>query len=35
MCSTTSLLQPALDGMDTIYYLAGIISIMPGKNQFV
>jgi dihydroflavonol-4-reductase len=28
-------LQPALDGVDTVYHLAGIISIMPGKNPFV
>ena len=28
-------LQPALAGVDTVYHLAGIISIMPGKNPFV
>jgi dihydroflavonol-4-reductase len=26
-------LQPALDGVDTIYHLAGIISIMPEKTR--
>jgi dihydroflavonol-4-reductase len=28
-------LDAALDGVDTVYHLAGIISIMPGKNPFV
>ena len=28
-------LKPALAGVDTVYHLAGIISIMPGKNPFV
>ena len=28
-------LQPALAGVDTVYHLAGIISIMPGKNPLV
>jgi nucleoside-diphosphate-sugar epimerase len=28
-------LAPALDGVDTVYHLAGIISIMPGQNPFV
>jgi len=28
-------LCPALEGVDTVYHLAGIISIMPGKNPFV
>jgi dihydroflavonol-4-reductase len=28
-------LEPAMCGVDTVYHLAGIISIMPGKNPFV
>jgi len=28
-------LEPALRGVDTVYHLAGIISIMPGKNPLV
>jgi dihydroflavonol-4-reductase len=28
-------LEPAMRGVDTVYHLAGIISIMPGKNPFV
>lgn len=28
-------LQPAMDGADTVFHLAGIISIMPGKNPIV
>lgn len=28
-------LAPALDGVDTLYHLAGIISIMPGRNPLV
>ncbi|MBM3151951.1 MAG: SDR family oxidoreductase [Chloroflexi bacterium] len=28
-------LRPALDGVDTVYHLAGIISIMPGHNPLV
>lgn len=28
-------LEPAMQGVDTVYHLAGIISIMPGKNPFV
>jgi len=28
-------LAQALEGVDTVYHLAGIISIMPGKNPFV
>jgi dihydroflavonol-4-reductase len=28
-------LGPALLGVDTVYHLAGIISIMPGRNPFV
>lgn len=28
-------LRPALAGVDRVYHLAGIISIMPGKNDFV
>ena len=28
-------LEPALKGIETVYHLAGIISIMPGGNPFV
>jgi dihydroflavonol-4-reductase len=28
-------LQPAMRGVDSVYHLAGIISIMPGKNPLV
>ena len=28
-------LEPAMRGVDTVYHLAGIISIMPGRNPFV
>ncbi len=28
-------LEPAMRGIDTVYHLAGIISIMPGKDPFV
>ena len=28
-------LEPALRGVETVYHLAGIISIMPGRNPFV
>jgi dihydroflavonol-4-reductase len=28
-------LQPALDGIENVYHLAGIISIMPGHNPMV
>jgi dihydroflavonol-4-reductase len=28
-------LEPAMRGVETVYHLAGIISIMPGKNPFV
>ena len=28
-------LEPAFEGVDTVYHLAGIISIMPGNNPFV
>lgn len=28
-------LKPAMQGVDTVYHLAGIISIMPGKNPLV
>jgi dihydroflavonol-4-reductase len=28
-------LEPAMRGVDTVYHLAGIISIMPGKDPFV
>jgi dihydroflavonol-4-reductase len=28
-------LGPAMQGVDTVYHLAGIISIMPGRNPFV
>jgi dihydroflavonol-4-reductase len=28
-------LEPAMRDVDTVYHLAGIISIMPGKNPFV
>ncbi len=28
-------LEPAFDGVDTIYHLAGLISIMPGRQPFV
>jgi dihydroflavonol-4-reductase len=28
-------LESAMDGIDIVYHLAGIISIMPGKNPFV
>jgi dihydroflavonol-4-reductase len=28
-------LESAMRGVDTVYHLAGIISIMPGKNPFV
>lgn len=28
-------LEPALEGVDTVYHLAGIISIMPGRSPFV
>ncbi len=28
-------LEPAMRGVDAVYHLAGIISIMPGKNPFV
>jgi len=28
-------LEPVFDGVDTVYHLAGIISIMPGKSPFV
>lgn len=28
-------LEPALRGVDIVYHLAGIISIMPGRNPFV
>jgi len=28
-------LEPAFDGVETVYHLAGIISIMPGKSPFV
>lgn len=28
-------LKPALSGVETVYHLAGIISIMPGKSPFV
>jgi len=28
-------LTPAMRGVDTVYHLAGIISIMPGRNPFV
>lgn len=28
-------LEPAFQGVDTVYHLAGIISIMPGLNQLV
>jgi dihydroflavonol-4-reductase len=28
-------LEPALRGVDTVYHLAGIISIMPGRNPLV
>jgi dihydroflavonol-4-reductase len=28
-------LEPAMHGVDTVYHLAGIISIMPGRNPFV
>ncbi len=28
-------LEPAMDGVETVYHLAGIISIMPGRNPFV
>ena len=28
-------LQPAFNGVDTVFHLAGIISIMPGLNPFV
>jgi dihydroflavonol-4-reductase len=28
-------LEPAMCGVETVYHLAGIISIMPGKNPFV
>ena len=30
-----SSLEPAMEGVDTVYHLAGIISIMPGKSPFV
>ena len=28
-------LEPAMRGVETVYHLAGIISIMPGRNPFV
>ncbi len=28
-------LEPAMCGVETVYHLAGIISIMPGRNPFV
>ena len=28
-------LDGAMQGVETVYHLAGIISIMPGKNPFV
>ena len=28
-------LVPAMHGVETVYHLAGIISIMPGRNPFV
>ncbi|MEW6094668.1 MAG: SDR family oxidoreductase [Chloroflexota bacterium] len=28
-------LRPALEGVDTVYHLAGLISIMPGRQPFV
>jgi dihydroflavonol-4-reductase len=28
-------LEPAMHGVQTVYHLAGVISIMPGKNPFV
>jgi dihydroflavonol-4-reductase len=28
-------LEPAMGGVETVYHLAGIISIMPGRNPFV
>ena len=28
-------LEPAMCGVETVYHLAGIISILPGKNPFV
>jgi dihydroflavonol-4-reductase len=28
-------LEPAMHGVETVYHLAGIISIMPGRNPFV
>jgi dihydroflavonol-4-reductase len=28
-------LKPAMHGVDTVFHLAGIISIMPGRNPFV
>jgi dihydroflavonol-4-reductase len=28
-------LEPAMRGVDTVYHLAGVISIMPGRNPFV
>ncbi len=28
-------LEPAMRGAETVYHLAGVISIMPGKNPFV
>lgn len=28
-------LVPALDGVDTVYHLAGLISIMPGRQPFI
>ena len=28
-------LEPAMRGVETVYHLAGVISIMPGKNPFV
>jgi dihydroflavonol-4-reductase len=30
-----SCLRPAFEGVDYVYHLAGIISIMPGKDDFV
>jgi dihydroflavonol-4-reductase len=31
----TASLEPAMRGVETVYHLAGIISIMPGRNPFI
>ncbi|HEY5271293.1 MAG TPA: NAD-dependent epimerase/dehydratase family protein, partial [Anaerolineales bacterium] len=31
----TASLEPAMCGVETVYHLAGIISIMPGRNPFI